>query len=263
VFRSINWNAFGFLLVGGLVGVVAVLPLMAAMIDSLPPDKFPPPEIPLPLIVLLALVQNAVILSMAVIVGMAMAKLSGLEFPIVMAWAERRPLPPVKPIVASGLLIGAAVGIALVLLEAVFFIQKLPASMLPIFDIPLWKRLLAGVVYGGITEEILMRLFLVSLFVWLLGRWWRARGNMPASGVFWTAIVVVAVIFGLGHLPATAAFAPLTPTLITRAIVLNGVAGLAFGWLYWRRGLESAMIAHATAHLIMQIPGVMLLKTLI
>jgi membrane protease YdiL (CAAX protease family) len=45
----------------------------------------------------------------------------------------------------------------------------------------------------------------------------------------------------------------LTPALVTRVIVLNTVAGLVFGWLFWRRGLEAAMVAHATAHLPMQV----------
>jgi hypothetical protein len=35
--------------------------------------------------------------------------------------------------------------------------------MQPLLAIPLWKRLLGSVLYGGITEELVMRLFLVSL----------------------------------------------------------------------------------------------------
>ena len=263
MFRSINWKAFGILLAGGLLGVLALLPMMLEMVASLPPDRVPPPEIPLPLIALLALVQNGVILAVVILIGMVLSKRIGLGYPLVQAWATRQPLPPLKQIVLSGVMLGGAAGVALVLLDAIFFVQKLPSSILSMFEIPLWKRLLAGVVYGGITEELLMRLFLVSLIAWLLGRWWRTADGLPASGAFVTAIVIVAVIFGLGHLPATAAMAPLTPTLVTRALVLNGIAGIAFGWLYWRRGLESAMIAHASAHLIMQFPGAMFLKTLV
>ena len=263
VFRSINWKAFGILLAGGLLGVLAVLPMMLEMVASLPPDRVPPPEIPLPLIALLALVQNCVILAVVILIGMVLSKRIGLGYPIVQAWATRQPLPPLRPMVVSGILIGGAAGLILVLIDAVFFVQQLPSAILSIFEIPLWKRLLAGVVYGGITEELLMRLFLVSLVVWLLGRWWRSAEGQPASGAFWTSIVIVAVIFGLGHLPATAAMTPLTSSIVARALVLNGIAGIAFGWLYWRRGLESAMVAHASAHLIMQIPGAMFLKTLV
>jgi hypothetical protein len=45
-----------------------------------------------------------------------------------------------------------------------------------------------------------MRLFLVSLVAWLCGRWLRTPAGLPTSGAFWIAIVLVAVIFGLGHL---------------------------------------------------------------
>ncbi|MCA9910883.1 MAG: CPBP family intramembrane metalloprotease, partial [Anaerolineae bacterium] len=35
-------------------------------------------------------------------------------------------------------------------------------------------------------------------------------------------------------------------------LVLNGVGGVVFGWLYWRYGLEWAMIAHFAADMIIQ-----------
>ena len=41
------------------------------------------------------------------------------------------------------------------------------------------------------------------------------------------------------------------------------LAGVAFGYLYWKRGLEAAMLRHMSAHLVMQIPDVMLLKTML
>jgi membrane protease YdiL (CAAX protease family) len=71
------------------------------------------------------------------------------------------------------------------------------------------------------------------------------------SGVFWAANVVTAVLFGLGHLPATAALAPLTAVLVVRAVVLNGLAGLLFGWLYRRYGLEWAMVSHFGTDLVL------------
>ena len=108
-----------------------------------------------------------------------------------------------------------------------------------------------------------MRLFLMSLVAWTLGRWWKTPAGIPAPGAFWAAIIMAAVLFGLGHLPATAAVAPLTQALVMRALVLNGVAGVAFGYLYWRHGLEAAMAGHMSAHVVMQIPGVILLKTML
>ena len=74
-----------------------------------------------------------------------------------------------------------------------------------------------------------------------------------ADFMLWFAIVLSAVLFGLGHLPVTASLVALTPLIVTRAIVLNGIGGIAFGWLYWRKGLESAMIAHFSTDIILYV----------
>jgi len=36
----------------------------------------------------------------------------------------------------------------------------------------------------------------------------------------------------------------LTPLVVVRAIILNGIGGVVFGWLFWKKGIESAIIAH-------------------
>jgi len=38
-------------------------------------------------------------------------------------------------------------------------------------------------------------------------------------------------------------------------IVANTAFGVLFGYLYWRYGLEAAMIAHGTAHVVGYIAG--------
>ena len=76
---------------------------------------------------------------------------------------------------------------------------------------------------------------------------------MYSSFVEWAAIVVTALVFGIGHLPATAAVLPLTPLVVARALLLNGLGGLLFGWLYWRRGLLAAMLAHFSADVVLHV----------
>ena len=110
-----------------------------------------------------------------------------------------------------------------------------------------WQGLLASF-YGALDEEILIRLGLMSLVALAFRTMARILGAdrelaLP-TGVFWAPNIVTAVIFGLGHLPATAALAPLSVALVVRAVVLNGTAGLLFGLLYKRYGLEWAMVSH-------------------
>jgi membrane protease YdiL (CAAX protease family) len=108
--------------------------------------------------------------------------------------------------------------------------------------------------YGGITEEILLRLFMLSLLAWI-GRFAsRTPEGRPGVRVLWVANVLAAILFGLGHLPATAAAGlPLDVLVITRAVVLNGLAGIVFGWFYWTFGLEAAMLSHFTGDLVLHV----------
>jgi membrane protease YdiL (CAAX protease family) len=65
--------------------------------------------------------------------------------------------------------------------------------------------------------------------------------------------IIVALIFGLGHLPA--AFKLIEPSFyeISRILLLNGIPGVVFGWLYWSRGLRAAMTAHFVADLMIHV----------
>jgi membrane protease YdiL (CAAX protease family) len=65
----------------------------------------------------------------------------------------------------------------------------------------------------------------------------------------WSATILAALVFGIGHLPAVAALVPLSAALVARTVTLNALGGVVFGWLYWRHSLEAAMLAHGAAHI--------------
>lgn len=96
-----------------------------------------------------------------------------------------------------------------------------------------------------------MRWGVMSLVAWAL---WRLRhrssavATRPSHRVMWTAVGVSAVVFALAHLPAVAQSAALGPALVARTLALNALGGVVYGWLFWRRGLECAMLAHASTH---------------
>ena len=113
---------------------------------------------------------------------------------------------------------------------------------------PVWQKLIAAF-YGGITEEILMRLFLMTFFIWIGMKIFKQK--QPTVIGIWVSIFLAAIIFGLGHLPITASITKIDALVISRAVVLNGLGGIVFGWLFWKKGLESAMIAHFTADIIL------------
>ncbi len=115
--------------------------------------------------------------------------------------------------------------------------------------------LLFSMLYGGIIEEIMLRFFFLSLLVLILDMMrGRNRGNKPIPAWFHLlANFIAALIFALGHLPATKmAFGEITSLLLVRTLLLNGVLGFIFGLLYWKKGLQYAMLAHALTHLFNQ-----------
>lgn len=160
--------------------------------------------------------------------------------------------------VLSGLIVGVVVGVVLLglVLLLVPLLPKLP--FVAAAQVEIWKRMLACF-YGGIYEELLMRFFLVTLIAWIAGKVFKESRDVLTSRAFWIANIVVAMLFGLGHLPSAALVMPITPLVVAAALSLNGIAGIAFGLLYRKYGLESAMVAHFTADFVLYVVGVSLL----
>ncbi len=223
--------------------MIAIIPyslsLQAPTLEKLP--------LPLEMLIPLQLLQNAVLLAIAIGLGLLLARRTGLGVPLVERWLSGKTvLEEVKAIVVPSVILGVIAGSIIVALEAGFFAPRMGEALSQVPEVPAWQSFLACF-YGGITEELLMRLGLFSLLAWLLGKINHTAEGFPSGVALWAANILVAVLFGIGHLPATATLVPLTPLIVTRALVLNGTAALAFGYLYWTRGLESAMLAHFTA----------------
>ena len=83
---------------------------------------------------------------------------------------------------------------------------------------------------------------------------WRllqGRRGAPRTVYVWLAVVVSALVFAAGHLPAASVLiGTLTVNIVVFVVVANTAFGILFGYLYSRYGLEAAMIAHGTTHLV-------------
>lgn len=154
---------------------------------------------------------------------------------------------PLKRIVYPGIIAGISVGFILYLLEITVFRGFSLSALHP----PFWIGLLASF-YGAINEEVLLRLFLLTLVYFLFRKIFKFKLQSRAT-FLWIANVIVAIIFGLGHLPAALKLAEPSSFEICRVFLLNGIPGIVFGWLYWSRGLWAAMAAHFTADLMIHV----------
>lgn len=253
------WRVFWLLLTASLAGAGAALPLAFEIFRPLI-QSAPPPSIPLPLIIAIGITQNLMLLGVVTGVGLLLARKLGLGAPLLESWVyHEESTVSVRGSLISGVLVGIVVGVVIVipLLIAAPHLPGLP--LVSAARAALWKRIVIGL-YGGIVEEVLSRLFLLSLIAWLVTKLFRKASGPLTSGIFWTANIIASILFGLGHLPSASLVMHITPGLVVLALALNGIPAIWFGWLYWKRGLESAMIAHFCADFVVYVVGPAFLK---
>ena len=154
-----------------------------------------------------------------------------------------------QPLVAA-VLVALAGGLAMILLDIYWFGAYSPVIRDSYATKPSIVFLLGSVIYGGVIEEVMLRLFMMSLIALLLHKlFWRKQEQTPVAALV-LANILAALLFAAGHLPTTAVLMGLTPMIIFRCFLLNGGLGLLFGWLYRKYGLRYAMIAHAGCHVV-------------
>jgi hypothetical protein len=180
----------------------------------------------------------AVVLAAAVIGGAVSSRI-GLDV---------RPHGGAHPVL-RGIGIGLAFGVYAALADRIVFRGHVPPlQVASIAGVPAWQRI-AVFVPLALVDELVYRLCLVSVLAWTLG----ARRNAPAVGAVRHAIVGVATIYVLVHLGQATGGGPLTPVLAARELVLHVLAGSLWGYLFWRKGLLTAIVAHMSAHVTLQI----------
>ncbi|UFH55077.1 CPBP family intramembrane glutamic endopeptidase [Spirosoma sp. KNUC1025] len=225
----------------GLVGIASLLTTTFPL-TNLPKvvlEKFTPEQLQL-----LMLVNPTLFLIIAVVVGSLLYRKVNLK----LVDKEKLTAPnAVGYVFKTSILPGIVAG--LLILGVVWVFQQLtPSEMAKLNGADTSISPLARFLYGGITEEILLRFGLMTLFVWAASRLFHTQKPI----VYWVGIILSALLFGAGHLPALKLLVPDPSATLTLYIILgNSVAGVVFGWIYWRYGLVLAMIAHAAAHVVL------------
>ena len=157
-----------------------------------------------------------------------------------------------QPILAA---IGTALGTGLLLCTDFFYFRHHIPQVAALYQgKPSFAYWMASVLYGGVIEEVLLRLFMMSLLAFVFWKLFFRRKANPPAGVIMAGNIIAALLFAAGHLPSTMQmFGEITPMVLFRCFLLNGAAGLAFGFLYRRYGIQYAMAAHAGAHIVWKI----------
>ena len=157
-----------------------------------------------------------------------------------------------KPLLIT-LGVGVLGGLVMILADMLYFNNHLPAIKELYNFKPTFAYIVGCVLYGGVIEEVMMRLFFLSLIAFLLYKIFERKQEKPSVRILIIANIIAAILFAAGHLPATLILFGNDPMLLIRCFVLNGGFGLLFGWLYRKYGLRYAMIAHAGCHIVSKV----------
>ena len=191
------------------------------------------------------LINPTILLSVSTVVGVLLFDKCKFDVPILKNILGEKSDVAFQEMLKSGLIGGVLAGILL------FIIAKLYNTLLPqeflILENQIEPAPLVRFLYGGVTEEILMRFGLMTFITWLV-----SKALDFKSITYWIAILLSSLVFAIGHFPIVYQNIPSPSNVLLSYILIgNSVGGLIFGWLYWKKGLESSMIAHAMAHFIL------------
>ena len=241
------WRIFWVLLFASIAGMIGVLPYIFSLFGKLLDlDNL---TMPLPVFAAVQVMHSSIAFGMVIVLGLLLAPKVGIELPLLGEWLYHKRGPSAGSI-GVPMLVGLGVGAVSVLLLFLVFLPRIPGWPSEA-ALPIWKRFLACF-YGGINEELLMRLCLFGVVLWLLQKVARRQAR-ASTALFWVGNIIVALLFGAAYLPAAAKIIELTPIAIFAIMFLKGAAGLVFGYLCWVRGLEAAMLAHFAADFVLHI----------
>lgn len=242
---KINFTLF----FSGLLGIIAMV------VSPLPielPEEIMQRYSKTTLSVLLA-IQPIILLVIAVLIGKKLTPKVGLSAPTIEGFLTKKiDLQLFKSQFISGSSLGLLAGVVLASIS-IICTPYLPPEMVEL-NSTINISPLVRFLYGGITEEVLVRWGFMSLFIWAGWKIFNKKSLAPSPAIYWAGIITAAFVFGIGHLPAVFSLVEnVTPFLICYIIISNMFFGTIAGWLFWKKGIEAAIIAHIFAHIGMMI----------
>lgn len=152
------------------------------------------------------------------------------------------PRPYLMPAAAAvGMLVAAGVGIPLAF--ALAAVEPIPPESVPFAGMAARQVFLANL--QVVLEEGVFRVGVLWAVAALFAA--RARADRRPDARAWAAIGVTGVLFALAHV-----WAAVSPWTLTFVVVQKGLlAGGVLGYLAWRWGVESAVLAHFAHNMIL------------
>lgn len=219
--RPFSWRTLWILVVLLFLGNLAAIPLLRATNMPIEPVWY--------------WAVYMAVMTVLIGAGLYLASRTGLGAPLIEGQLEKGEISDwARSVFALALL--AAIAGSLIVLPMTLNAdpERYPAS---------WQLILASI-KAGVNEEIFMRILLMSFFVWLGSFISKDSDGRPTPAVFWAAIVLCGLLFGASHVESRLSIPGVTVGDLMILMIVNTFFGIILGWLFWKLGLEAAMLAH-------------------
>ena len=237
-------TAFGRLWVLGLAGA------LAAAAEPLPSELLASSGLTEGFVRVVTFLNSGLLLAALVGLGIIASSHVGLR-------AHLAPLTPASPLhrrntfhwVQAGVLMAAA------LLAARIAYEMLAAANLPLANAEIVvsairdtaPSLSTRLLYTAVTEELMLRWGLMSGVLWVLFLASKHEERLvPSPRLVWIAIFLSSFMTLIGQGPGLLMIGfddPASWVLLFTGLI-SAVTGIAYGWLFWKHGLEAAILAH-------------------
>jgi hypothetical protein len=239
--QAYSWTSFGIITGLGCIALFLALP------RPLKPGYF---------------ILSVSVLGIIVGTGLFLSRSVGLKILVFSSEPFGDNLQQLLQILGQATLIGVGLGTVILVVIRFLLLSIVPEIRLRFAaesSLETWKRVVIAF-DSAVLEEIIFRLFLLSLLVWIVSKIWQIQ-KPPTPGIFWIINLLIAIGFGIAHLPQWSAITPLTPLVILTIVLLNSIGGLTFGHLFYTNGLEGAIVAHFVADIMLHVVGLSFLQT--
>ena len=254
------WFEFSILLFAAILGSIAIIPYSLRLLKE--SKKNIRLKLPFWILILLSVIQNGVLFSIAISIGLILSHQMGHGAPLIETISTGKGW---NQTLTSNLISASGLGIiggSFLLLVDLLFLPYFPKKLLDIaLKTTYWENLSASF-YGGINEELFMRLCGLSIVVWLFPKIIPTAAGISTVSAFWIANSIMAIIFALGHLPTLkSTLGEISRVMLFRTILLNTPIGLICGWIFWHSGIEAAIVAHFMADIVYHVGGTRVLRS--
>jgi hypothetical protein len=96
-------------------------------------------------------------------------------------------------------------------------------------------------IFGSLSEELVVRAGIATLVAWGAYKILRDRTANPVRLAQWIGVLAGAAFLAWAHVGQVE-----EANRFWRIMTFNGIGNVAYGWLYWSRGFETALLAHMT-----------------